>query len=213
MSPLVVAHALCGAIALGSMAVPLAARKGGRAHVLGGRVYVAAMVGVVSLALAVCARRLAADPADDAATFLGLIGVLAGHSTFQGWRLARRRLEPAPVDGAVGAAVGLLGVVAVLGSGGSPLWIAFGALTAFTGGLAARDGLRGFPSGKARIRAHLASMIAAGISTVSAFLVVNLHHLPEAVVGLLPPVAWWLLPTVLGVPAIFWFGRRYAEPG
>lgn len=206
---LVAAHVACGATALVAMAAALFATKGSPAHVRAGRVFVGAMLGVVALAWGTCALRLLEDPGHPSAGFLALVAVLAGHSTWQGWRAAHRRsLDPSAPDAAVAGAAGLIGIGAVIGSGGQPLQVAFGALTVFTAGLSLRDGIRGHADHPARIRAHIAGVIPACIATVTAVLVVNLRHLPPSVSGLLPPVLWWLLPTFLGVPAIFWFGAR-----
>ena len=206
---LIALHILCGAVALLVMVVPFVTRKGSKNHVRAGRIYVIAMIAVVLLAWVTCGLRLVADPENGGARFLALVGLLAGHSTWQGWRAAARRdLGPSPLDAAVSGAVAVIAIGAVLALGRSALWISFGSLLVFTAGLGVRDGIRGHADNSARIRAHIVGVVPACIATVTAVLVVNLANLPPQIVGLLPPVLWWLLPTIAGVPAIVYYTRR-----
>ncbi|MFT4621367.1 MAG: hypothetical protein ACI8PZ_000019 [Myxococcota bacterium] len=200
-------HALAGAVALVSMWVPLVSTKGGRAHRFGGKVYTAAMAAVVVFAWVVCAIRVTdGEPGNDgAAWFLAMIAVLAGDSTWFGWRMAGRD-RGGPLDNVVpGFAVlsGFAGIGLAVQTG-FVLAGVFGGLCALLGAQQIRTLRRGEPTGKARIREHLGAMIAACIATVTAFVVVNTGHLQLPV----SPLVVWLAPTVLGVPAIFWFSRR-----
>lgn len=213
MDPLVVAHAVAGTLALLSMWVPLFARKGGRAHRIGGRVYVAAMLGVVILALIVCAQRLTdgVPGNDEMAWFLSLIAVLAGSSTWFGWATSAQRRTvqsyhwwiPIAALGA-GAAGVVFGVMR-----GVPLVIVFGALTLALAWAQLAVLRRGWPAGRARIGEHLGAMIAACISTITAFAVVNQGLVPSIVRPWLPPMVVWLLPTMVGVPFIVILRGRY----
>ena len=56
---------------------------------------------------------------------------------------------------------------------------------------------------------HMGSMLAACIGTVTAFLVVNVGNFPDVVQGWLPGWGWWLLPTVVGVPALIAWTRSW----
>ncbi len=53
--------------------------------------------------------------------------------------------------------------------------------------------------------AHLQRMIGAFIAALTAFLVVNAHYIPLA----LPGVVYWLLPTAVLVPLIFYWSGKY----
>jgi UDP-N-acetylmuramyl pentapeptide phosphotransferase/UDP-N-acetylglucosamine-1-phosphate transferase len=216
LSVLIVAHAVSGAVALLSMGVPLASRKGSPRHRKAGRVYTPAMAGVVVLATVVAGARLLDDaPGNDGmSTFLILVAVLAGDTTWFGWMTAREQ-QSAPSLGhrAFPAAIAGLGGLAVVRGlrGGGPLPLAFGVLTAFVAGSQVRALRGGWPTGKARIREHIASYIPSCIATTTAFLVVNAANLPPAVREAVPGIVVWLAPTVLLTPAIFWFQRRYAD--
>ena len=55
-------------------------------------------------------------------------------------------------------------------------------------------------TGKQRIAKHLTNMLGATIAVVTAVLVVNAPFEPEWV--------WWVLPTVVVTPIIFWWNKR-----
>ena len=216
LSILVAAHAVAGAVALLSMGVPLASRKGGPLHRRAGRVYTAAMAGVVVLAIVVAGARLLDEASgnDGMSVFLILVAILAGDTTWFGWMTAReQRSAPSLGHRAFPAAIAGVGVLAVVwgATGAGPLPLAFGILTAFVAGSQVRALRAGWPTGKARIREHIASYIPSCIATTTAFLVVNAPNLPPAVREAVPGIVVWLAPTVVLTPAIFWFQRRYAD--
>jgi hypothetical protein len=203
-----VAHALAGAVALGSMVGPMVTRKGGVAHRRWGRVFAFAMAGVVVLAWAVCLLRVVRGEHVSSSVFLAMVGLLAGACTWAGWRVraekGRVEAHTDPLDRGVMMALGLAGA-AGLGFGlyaGEVLFGVFGALCLWT----ARNELRAMalvePGKWHWWYRHMSSMLAACIATVTAFLVVNVPGFPSVVRELLPPWGWWVLPTVIGTPGI-----------
>jgi hypothetical protein len=128
----VVLHALAGAVALVTLAIPLAATKGSPVHRAAGRVYAGAMAVVVVGAWGAAGLRLAAGERVAQSWFLALLALGAAGSLWTGFAALR---APRRVDLAVA------GVVATAGLGGGawglvrgdPLLLGFGALTAFQG--------------------------------------------------------------------------------
>ena len=93
-------HIAAGSIALLAALVALVAAKGGRYHILSGRVYAVAMtvIFVTTLPLAIVG----------ASAFLLLIAVFSYYLVFAGWRFARnRRGAPQLVDWCAAAIMGL----------------------------------------------------------------------------------------------------------
>lgn len=214
MTGLVGFHIVCGVLALVSMVVPVATKKGGRTHRRSGRVYVGSMAGVVASALAICGLRLLEPSADhQGALFLGLVGVLAGANTWYGMRVLQQKSRRGPhrhrldqgiaaVTVAVGGVGTLFGVLA-----GHPLFLAFGLLTVSLGIGQLREMAAPWKHQKAWLVAHLSNMLAACIATTTAFLVVNQPRLPTEVAEMVPPLVLWLAPTVVGSPLIVWWSR------
>jgi hypothetical protein len=200
----VAVHAVAGAVALASMVVPLATRKGSPRHRQGGRVYAGAMTVVVLGAWVACGLRLAAGERVGQSWFLALLALQSAGSVWTGFAALR---PPRRVDLAVAGVVtvaGLFGGTYGLRAG-QPLLLGFGALTTFLGVQAVRAATAPHPSARERVAGHLAGMLAACISTVTAFLVVNARWMPEAV----PPWLPWVVPTVLGVPTLLRWSSRW----
>ena len=220
MSAWILFHIVCGVSALLSMFVPVFTKKGGRAHRLGGRVYVWSMAGVVASALTVCAIRLLDETADhEGAYFLALVGILAGANTWYGVRVlqqkTRQQAHRNPVDRSIaliaaiaGAAGTVYGFVA-----SQPLFIAFGLLSVSLGVGQLREMAGPWKDNKAWLVSHLSNMLAACIATSTAFLVVNQPRLPAELAQLVPPIVIWLAPTVLGSPLIIWWSRKVRRGG
>jgi len=208
-------HIVCGFMALVSMVVPVATKKGGRVHRRSGRVYVGSMAGVVVSALTICALRLMEPSADhQGALFLGLVGVLAGANTLYGVRVLQQKSRKEPHRdlfdrGVAAVAVAVGGMGTLFGFyAGHPLFIAFGLLTVSLGVGQLREMAAPWKDKKAWLVSHLSNMFAACIATTTAFLVVNQPRLPTEVAELVPPLVIWLTPTVVGSPMIFWWSRR-----
>ncbi|MDP2305733.1 MAG: hypothetical protein Q8P18_06870 [Pseudomonadota bacterium] len=202
-------HIAAGAVALSTLGVPLASRKGGKVHVRSGRVYAYAM-GISVVTGAYVAGVKIPDPATrDGGIFLLFVAVLAATTTVHGIRALRHKSRTGPVMGLPEVAlpalltVGGLAMAAWGLSRGVVLFAAFGALGAWIGGNALRWWSRAPGEPKEWLREHIGGMIGSGIGTVTAFLVVNAHRVD------LPVPSWlvWLTPTFLGVPALMAWQR------
>ena len=178
----------------------MVARKGGTWHRRWGTVFVIAM-GTVS----VTAFGLGPYFGD---LFLVAVGVLSGFLVFGAWRAARAHDRVAAVDvvaaGAVVVAGGALLVLAALQHSAFFLVLTmFGGISVFLGGRDLYRMSRPAPR-KAWMYRHLTFMLAAYIAAVTAFSTVNLH--------MLPLVARWTWPTVIGTLLITWANVHYRKP-
>ncbi len=197
---LLAVHIAAGSISLASAGVALATAKGGRWHVLAGRVYAVGMtvVFVTAVPLAVLGGSI----------FLFLIALFSFYLVFAGWRFARNRQRRAhPADWFAVAAIGITGLAmwgyaVVIALGGSSQWVTllvFGGI-AIALGLADARFHRTQPGGARRVSRHLTNMMAGTIATITAVTVVNVEMDP----------AWvpWILPTVVITPLIVWWNVR-----
>ncbi|MET0785230.1 MAG: DUF2306 domain-containing protein [Paenisporosarcina sp.] len=58
------------------------------------------------------------------------------------------------------------------------------------------------------LRSHISGMLGSYIGIVTATLVVNVRHIP--ILNELPPLLFWLLPTIIGTPIIFKVAKKYS---
>jgi hypothetical protein len=210
---LFVLHVAAGAIALSSFAIPLLARKGGRAHRRAGWVYACAMGLAAVSAWGLCAHRLADERTenDRAALFLAFVGLLAANTAGTGLRAIRTKARApgraAAID--VGSSVVLLACAGGLGALAiverSVLFGAFAALGVFVATGQLRFWLRPPATRMPWLFAHFVNMLAACIGTVTAFLVVNASRLGLGDYA----VVLWIAPGVLGGIAITLLSRHY----
>ena len=174
--------------------------KGGRWHVLAGRIYAVGMtlVFVTAIPLAIFAESI----------FLFLIALFSFYLVFAGWRFARNRQRRAhPVDWIAVSAIGVTGLAmwcyaVVLALDSSSQWVTlvvFGGI-ALALGLADAKFHRDQPGGARRVARHLTNMMAGTIATITAVTVVN--------VSMNPVWVPWILPTVVITPLIVWWNVR-----
>jgi len=202
-----VAHIGLGGLAFVVLPVPLAARKGGKAHVSFGRIYVYAMGGLALTGVPLAARGLFSDDPrrQGSALFLFFIALLASDNAWLGVRVIRasrkaasqrRLLDVAPPVALLCAAAGLL----VLGaSRGVALHVFFGLLGGLISVGQISSWLRGPRSRAESVIRHIGGMGVSCITTLTAFLVTNAQH----VFGLRAfNIVVWVTPTVLGAFAI-----------
>lgn len=211
--PLRFAHIGVGSIALFAAPIALVIAKGNTAHRRAGWVYVGAMAVAASTALLLALI--------NPNSFLLLLAVFAFYLAFTGVRLLRLKhrdaVKRAPavadyiVSGIMGiASLGLLFLAANgfrQGNSFAVVYLVFGTISLF---LIAGE----FRSQKAAetdrtkwLSLHIQRMLAAYISTVTAFSAVNFGKwLPN-----LPPMIAWLWPTVIGTGLIIYFLGRYVK--
>ena len=223
-------HVAAGFIGLAAFWVPLFARKGGRAHVLSGRVYEYCAYIVTASALTACVSRIGAALAAGTTVdespgtygfplFLGYLGLATFSTVRHAVRVVQTRKDPATlrrpfhlwvVGWAPGlSSVGLVAFALIFWSGMSPLMLALapiGVVISWATLVVVHD-----PRG-AHMRwfySHLGSMLAGGIAFHTAFIVFGFQQIfpyeMEGSLGLLP----WVVPTLLGLPAIVLWNRYY----
>ena len=194
-------HILAGSVALLSAASALSTEKGKKFHVLIGKAYFWSMVIIFLTAIPMSIIT--------GNVFLFLIAIFSFYLAFSGMRFAKNRTGvPTRID---------LIAVNFMFLSGVGMWILaiiffidnnfqFITLTVF-GFLALFLGYGDFQTfkdqtaiGKERIAKHLTNMMGATIAVVTAVLVVNPPTNPEWV--------WWILPTVLITPIIFWWNKK-----
>jgi hypothetical protein len=192
-------HVAGGSISLVFGPVALAARKGGILHRRGGLVFACAMA--LTAAAAVPLSLMTSD------VLLLVIAVLTGFLVHRGIMGIRRRRHPRAStwqDAIVPAfclvfCTGLLAYSLPLA--GRPSFItgqffgAGGIVLAVREMRALRDPATNW------LQSHIAGMMGAYIVTVTAFLVVNLTFLPQAIV--------FIVPTLIGSPMIVWMTIKH----
>jgi hypothetical protein len=236
-------HIAAGSIALIVFWIPAIARKGGRTHVRAGWVYAVCMSLVVVTAFAMsglaftiplAVRRITQplSPAElpdflrEQRVFASFLAYLAGVTLASGWQgiwAVRTKRVPetmrTPFSLALNVVILLGGfIVLVLGIkyrsgpliGLSPV----GPLIA-AGNL--RYLLRGPQSRMHWWYEHLGSMIGTGIAGYTAFLVFGATRLLPSTAQSPLYTLFWILPTIIGVPAIFmtvaYYQRKFNETG
>lgn len=226
---LVLVHVATGFVGLAAFWVPVFARKGGRTHVRAGRVYVYCAYVVTLSAVTAAVGRIAsyqvqgirlADEPDlyGISLFLGYLGLVTFATIRQGMRALATRRAPetlrTPVHEAlawasIGSSVALIAFAFAVWSDVSPILLGLSPIGLFTG----RNMLRLMRNPGAErmgwFYSHLGSMLGGGIAFHTAFAVFGVQRLwaydlagPLAVVP-------WILPTVIGLPAITIWTRRY----
>lgn len=236
-------HIAAGSIALILFWVPAIAPKGGRTHIRAGWVYVACMSLVVLTAFAMSglafavplavrqiAQPLAPGELSDflrsqrvSAIFLAYLAGITLASGWQGvWAIETKR-EPKTMRTPFTLALNLAAIL--------------GGLTVFTLGITYRSGpliglspigpfigagnlrylLRGPQTRMHWWYEHLGAMVGTGIAGYTAFLVFGGSRLFPAVARTQLYTVFWILPTLIGVPAIFlsvaYYQRKFHETG
>ena len=202
-------HIAAGFTALTVGLVPFVARKGSTLHNTTGWIFCYAMMFVALSAFGLAIYRF--NP------FLLMVGLLTLYTTVTGYRGLRFMHDPRAVGQprdwtlliASGVALGFtiwqtlvhfgtenVSVVVLIG------FFAISLLNLLRQDAALFSGRKRM-KGKAWIRYHIGRISGAYLATVTAFLVNNVHTDPEFIA--------WLLPAVIGVPAIVYFKRQYGE--
>ncbi len=194
-------HILAGTIALLCAALAVLSEKGKKIHVLSGRTYFWSMVVIflTAIPMSIITSNI----------FLFLIAIFSFYLAFAGMRFARNRkgvattLDWTAVDLMILSGLGMWILSAIYFSNNNSQYIV---LLVF-GFLAIALGYADFTSyknktatGKERLSRHLTNMMGGTIAVITAVLVVN--------VDLEPAWVWWVLPTLLITPVIFWWNVK-----
>jgi len=194
-------HILAGSVALVSAALALSTEKGKKFHVLIGKAYFWSMVIIflTALPMSIITGNVS----------LFLIAIFSFYLAFSGVRFAKNRTGvPTRLDLIAvnfmflsGVGMWILAIIFFIDNNSQFITLTvFGFLALFLGYGDFQTFKDQIAIGKERIAKHLTNMMGATIAVVTAVLVVNPPTNPEWV--------WWILPTVLITPVIFWWNKK-----
>ena len=194
-------HILAGSVALVSAALALSSEKGKKFHILIGKAYFwsMAIIFLTALPLSTITSNV----------FLFLITIFSFYLAFSGMRFAKNRKGvPTRIDLIAvnfmllsGVGMWILAIIFFIDNNSQYITlIVFGFLALFLGYGDFQTFKNQTAIGKERIAKHLTNKIGGTIAVVTAVLVVNPPSNPEWV--------WWILPTVLITPIIFWWNKK-----
>ena len=201
MQILLAIHILAGIVSLLSAALAVSSAKGTKPHVLSGRTYFWGMAIIFSTAIPMSII--------SSNIFLFLIAIFSFYLAFAGMRFARNRKGVASILDWIaiglmifsGIGMWILAAIYLLNSNTQYIVLSvFGFLAIALGYADFRSYKNNSATGKERISRHLTNMMGGTIAVITAVLVVNPPFEPEWV--------WWVLPTALITPVIFWWNRR-----
>ena len=222
-------HVVTGFVGLAAFWVPVFARKGGRVHKQAGRVYAYCAYVVTISAVTAAAGRIASYRIDGIgvadqpelygfAWLLAYLGVVTFAQVRHAIRVVATRRAPetlrtpfhealAWASMAGSAAVAAAAVAAW--SVASPVLLGLSPIGLFTGWQMLRMVRRPRAERMGWLYSHLGSMLGGGIAFHTAFLVFGAQRFWDY--GIEGPLAVvpWILPTVVGVPAIVVWTQRY----
>ena len=194
-------HILAGTIAFLCAALALTSEKGKKLHVLSGRTYFWCMVAIflTAIPMSIITSNI----------FLFLIAIFSFYLAFAGMRFARNRkgvattLDWTAVGLMILSGLGMWILSAIYFSNNNSQYIVllvFGFLAIALGYADFRSYKNKTATGKKRLSRHLTNMMGGTIAVITAVLVVN--------VDLEPAWVWWVLPTLLITPVIFWWNVK-----
>ena len=201
MQILLTIHIVAGTISLFAAAFSLLSEKGKRVHILSGRAYFwgMAIIFLTAIPMSIISSNI----------FLFLIAIFAFYLAFAGMRFARNRkgiattLDWIAVSLTILSGLGMLILSAIFFSNDDSQYIVllvFGFLAITLGYADFKSYKNNTATGKERISRHLSNMMGGTIAVITAVVVVNPPFEPEWV--------WWVLPTALITPVIFWWNKK-----
>jgi len=201
MDILLAIHILAGTIALLCAALAVSSEKGKKFHVLSGKTYFWCMVGIFLTAIPMSII--------NSNIFLFLIAIFSFYLAFAGMRFAKNRKGIATtIDWiAVGlmmlSGLGMWALAIIYFTNDNSQYITllvFGFIALALGYGDYRSHKNKAAIAKERIAKHLTNMMAGAIAVITAVLVVN--------VNIEPLWIWWLLPTAVITPIIFYWNKK-----
>jgi hypothetical protein len=201
MDILLVIHVLAGTIALLCSAIAVSSEKGKKFHVLSGKTYFWCMVGIFLTAIPMSII--------NSNIFLFLIAIFSFYLAFAGIRFAKNRKGIATTIDWIavslmilsGLGMWVLAVIYFINDNSQYITLlvfGFIALALGCGDYISHKNKAAI--GKERIAKHLTNMMAGTIAVITAVLVVN--------VNIEPIWIWWLLPTAVITPIIFYWNKK-----
>ena len=194
-------HVLAGTVALLCSAIAVSSQKGKKLHVLSGRTYFWCMVGIFLTAIPMSII--------NSNIFLFLIAIFSFYLAFAGMRFAKNRKGIATTIDYIavslmilsGLGMWVLAVIYFINENSQYITLlvfGFIALALGCGDYISHKNKAAI--GKERIAKHLTNMMAGTIAVITAVLVVN--------VNIEPIWIWWLLPTAVITPIIFYWNKK-----
>lgn len=229
LDAVILVHVVAGFVGLVAFWIPVFARKGGRAHVRAGRVYAYAAYVVTLSAVTVSAWRIASYAHQGVglserpdlygmAVFLGYLGVVTLANVRQGVRVLATRRAPETLRtpfhlglawACLACSAGVVVLAMAVWSDASPILLGLSPVGIFTGSSLLRYMQNPGARRMGWLHSHLGSMLGGGIAFHTAFAVFGVQRvIAFALPGTLA-VLPWLLPTIVGVPAIIVWSRHY----
>ena len=201
MDILLVIHVLAGTIALLCSSIAVSSEKGKKFHVLSGRTYFWCMVGIFLTAIPMSII--------NSNIFLFLIAIFSFYLAFAGMRFAKNRKGIATTIDYIavslmilsGLGMWVLAVIYFINENSQYITLLVFGFIALALGCADYISHKNKAAiGKERIAKHLTNMMAGTIAVITAVLVVN--------VNIEPIWIWWLLPTAVITPIIFYWNKK-----
>ena len=194
-------HILAGTIALLCAVMAVSSEKGKKLHVLSGRTYFWCMVAIflTAIPMSIITSNI----------FLFLIAIFSFYLAFAGMRFARNRkgvattLDWIIVSLMILSGVGMWILAAIYFTNNNSQYIpllVFGFIAIALGYADFKSHKNKTAIGKERLSRHLTNMMGGTIAVITAVLAVN--------VDLEPAWVWWVLPTALITPVIFWWNVK-----
>ena len=194
-------HILAGTIALLCAALAISFEKGKKFHVLSGRTYFWSMVGIFLTAIPMSII--------NSNIFLFLIAIFSFYLAFAGMRFAKNRKSIATTIDWIavslmilsGLGMWALAVIYFINDNSQYITLlVFGFIALALGYGDYKSHKNKAAIEKERIAKHLTNMMAGTIAVITAVLVVN--------VNIEPIWIWWLLPTAVITPIIFYWNKK-----
>ena len=194
-------HVLAGTVALLCSAIAVSSQKGKKLHVLSGRTYFWCMVGIFLTAIPMSII--------NSNIFLFLIAIFSFYLAFAGMRFAKNRKGIATTIDWIavslmilsGLGMWVLAVIYFINENSQYITLLVFGFIALALGCADYISHKNKAAiGKERIAKHLTNMMAGTIAVITAVLVVN--------VNIEPIWIWWLLPTAVITPIIFYWNKK-----
>lgn len=207
-------HLVAGALALLAFWTAALARKGSRPHVLAGRVYLLAMLGIIVSGIPLVAG-FAFGGKPVMASFFGFLLLLVSWTCWCAWRAVRDRRHPERYAGPVYWTLSVLvlaGGLAIIALGvarSGVILVVFGLIGVLAGGGALRVRRRMQNNPRWWLKEHYGAMIGNGVATHVAFMSIGLRALLPGMDGVTLTYFAWFGPLTVALAAGWWLDRRY----
>jgi hypothetical protein len=215
---LLLAHVLCGLVALITFWMAAFAKKGSPLHVRVGKAYLLSMLGIVITALPMAAI-IAIRGQLGVAVFLAYLVVITASAMWAGRHAIRSKRDQTTFRGRTYVAVAVLNLVAsvatfIVGLQISDiLLMGFSAIGAHNGSGMLIRRFRPLAMTRWWMKEHIAAMLGCGVATHIAFLAIGMNRIID-MLGIKPP-GWydliaWFVPLVVALVCGVWLTRKYA---